>query len=304
MILTVTPNPAVDLTYQVDELDVGESHRVAAPAARAGGKGINVARVIAQTGGSAFALTTAGGAAGLRLADDLGESGLPHEVVPVAAQTRSSVAIVDRGSGLTTIFNETGDQLSAAEWSALWDAATRLSVPATCIVGSGSLPPGAPEDFYAELVALAAARGIPSIVDATGPGLLRAAEAGASVLKPNRRELAESTGESDPVAGARILLDRGAGLLLVSLGADGMLAIGPSSSPVHARLAEPLHGNATGAGDAGVAAVAACLAAGVTDPERILRRATAWSAAAVLAPLAGELDPSYPEIETRLIVTG
>lgn len=303
MILAVTPNPAVDLTYGVDELDVGESHRVAPPAFRAGGKGINVARVVAQTGGRAFALTTAGGAAGLRLADDLSASGLPHEVVPVAAQTRGSVAIVDRASGLTTIFNETGEPLTDAEWNALRDAATRLAVPATCIVGSGSLPPGAPEDFYAGLVALAATWRIPSIVDATGPGLLRAAEAGASVLKPNRRELAESTGESDPVAGARLLLDRGAGMVLVSLGADGMLVVGPSAGPVHARLPEPLHGNATGAGDAAVAAVASCLADGIDDPERILSRATAWSAAAVLAPLAGELDPSYPHLETRLIIT-
>lgn len=303
MILTVTPNPAIDLTYTVDELDVGESHRVAAPASRAGGKGINVARVVAQTGGRAFALTTAGGAAGLRLADDLSTSGLPHEVVAVSAQTRSSVAIVDGSTGLTTIFNETGEPLSDAEWTALRAAIARLAVPATCIVGSGSLPPGAPDDFYAELAALAATMGIPSIVDATGPGLLRAAEAGASVLKPNRRELMESTGESDPVTGARLLLERGAGLVLVSLGADGMLAVGPSADPVHARIAEPLHGNATGAGDAAVAAVASCLAARDTEPEHILRLATAWSAAAVLAPLAGELDPSYPHLEDRIIIT-
>ncbi|KRC49357.1 ribokinase [Leifsonia sp. Root227] len=303
MILTVTPNPAVDLTYTVDELDVGESHRVAAPAARAGGKGINVARVIAQTGGRAFALTTAGGPAGLRIADDLTASGLPHEVVPVAAQTRSSVAIVDSTSGLTTIFNETGEALSSAEWTALRDAVTRLAVPAACIVGSGSLPPGAPDDFYAELVVLAIARGIPSIVDAVGPGLLRAAESGVSVLKPNRRELAESTGENDPVTGARLLLGRGAGLVIVSLGVDGMLAVGPSAEPIQVRLPEPLHGNATGAGDAAVAAVAGLLAAGVTDPETILRRATAWSAAAVLAPLAGELDASYPQLEDHVIVT-
>ncbi|MEO7016972.1 MAG: 1-phosphofructokinase family hexose kinase, partial [Leifsonia sp.] len=65
----------------------------------------------------------------------------------------------------------------------------------------------------------------------------------------------------------------------------------------------PLHGNATGAGDAGVAAVASCLAGGVTDPETLLRRATAWSAAAVLAPLAGELDPGYAELEARLVLT-
>ncbi|WP_223691678.1 1-phosphofructokinase family hexose kinase [Leifsonia poae] len=304
MILTVTPNPAIDVTYRVSALDIGESHRVS-PATRAGGKGINVARVIAQTGGHAFALTTAGGAAGLRLADDLQASGLPHELIPVAAPTRSSVAIVDGASGLTTIFNETGDPLSEKEWTAFDDAVDRLAVAATCLVGSGSLPPGAPIDFYARLVRVASTCGIPSIVDATGPGLLLAAEAGADVLKPNRRELAESTGEDDPIVGAARLLERGAGLVLVSLGEQGMLAV-PASNPsraLRAALPQPLHGNATGAGDAGVAAVAACLAAGITDPATLLSRATAWSAAAVLAPLAGELDPSYADLETRLELT-
>jgi 1-phosphofructokinase family hexose kinase len=307
VILTVTPNPALDLTYRVAALDVGESHRVAAPSTRAGGKGINVARVVAQTNGHAFALTTAGGPAGFRFAEDLMASGVPHELVPVSEQTRSSVAIVDEGSGLTTIFNETGSPLQSVEWVALGDAVERLAVPASCIVGSGSLPPGAPEDFYAQLVEVASAHGIPAIVDATGPGLLLAAEAGAAVLKPNRRELTESTGETDPVAGASRLLALGAGLVLVSLGERGMIAVGTSASGalsvLSARLPQPLHGNATGAGDAGVAAVATCLAAGISEPETILRRATAWSAAAVLAPLAGELDPSYAELESQLELT-
>ncbi|MGN6426796.1 MAG: 1-phosphofructokinase family hexose kinase [Leifsonia sp.] len=301
MILTVTPNPAIDLTYRVAALEPGETHRVRAPAARAGGKGLNVARVIAQTGGAAFALTTAGGASGLRLAQDLEADGLPSEVVPVAAATRSSVAIVDEAAGETTIFNETGEPLGTSEWKALHDAAERLAIPAATIVGSGSLPPEAPDGFYAELVAIARRRGVPSVIDATGRALLLAAEAGASVLKPNRRELADTVGGDDPVTGARTLLDAGAGLVLVSLGADGMLAVAPGAEPIAVRLPEPLSGNATGAGDAAVAAVASLLAAGVDDPERLLRRATAWSAAAVLAPLAGELDPGYADLESRLV---
>lgn len=302
MILTVTPNPAIDLTYRVATLEPGETHRVAAPAVRAGGKGLNVARVIAQTGGAAFALTTAGGPAGLRLADDLDAAGLPSELVPVAAPTRSSVAIVDEGSGETTIFNEAGGALSPAEWTALRDAVERLAVPATAIVGSGSLPPGAPDSFYADLVEVARRRGVPSVIDAIGLPLLAAAEAGADVLKPNRRELADTVGTDDPVDGARALLAAGARLVLVSLGADGMLAVserGVSS----ARLPHPLTGNATGAGDAAVAAVATALASGITDPSTLVRRATAWSAAAVVAPLAGELDPAYPEYEARLVLS-
>lgn len=302
MILTVTPNPAIDITYRVSALEVGETHRVEAPAARAGGKGLNVARVIAQTGGASFVLTTAGGASGLRLADDLEAGGLPSELVPVAAATRSSVAIVDERTGITTIFNETGSALSPAEWTALREAVERLVLPATAVVGSGSLPPGAPETFYADLVAVARRRGIPSVIDATGLPLLAAAEAGADVLKPNRRELADTVGVDDPVEGARTLLAAGAGLVLVSLGADGMLAVS-GDGVASARLPRPLSGNATGAGDAAVAAVVTALASGTTDPAALVRRATAWSAAAVVAPLAGELDPAYREYEARLVTS-
>lgn len=300
MILTVTPNPALDLTYRVPRLQPGETHRAAAPAVRAGGKGLNVARVLAQTGTAAFILTTAGGPPGLRLADDLEASHLPSELVPVEAPTRSSVAVVDESTGETTVINETGGTLSAAEWTALHDAVDRLVVPATCVVGSGSLPPDAPDDVYARLVAAAAARGLPSVIDAVGTPLVLAAEAGASVVKPNRRELTDTTGRDDPVAGARVLLDAGAGLVVVSLGAEGMLAVPRDGAPVHARLGSPLTGNATGAGDAAVAAMASLLAVGVTDPSTLVRRATAWSAAAVLSPLAGELAPDFREFEGRI----
>ena len=118
---------------------------------------------------------------------------------------------------------------------------------------------------------------------------------------PRPRQLA------DPLDGARELLRRGAELVLLSQGADGMLAIsasatGPDLHVLHARLDRVLAGNPTGAGDAAVAAGAVLMDAGIHDPEQILRRATAWSAAAVLMPLAGEIHPSWPNLERDLIV--
>jgi fructose-1-phosphate kinase PfkB-like protein len=89
--------------------------------------------------------------------------------------------------------------------------------------------------------------------------------------------------------------------VLLSLGADGMLAV-TASEVLHARLDAPLAGNPTGAGDAGVAACAVLYADGIRDPETILRRATAWSAAAVLMPLAGEISDDWPALEQRLVV--
>lgn len=304
MILTVTPNPAIDMTFTVTGLDVGESHRVDAAQVRAGGKGINVARVAHQLGYETVALAPTGGLTGRDFERQLTASGVPHRLVPVAADTRRSITIVDSMHDTTTVLNERGGPLASAEWAALATATLELVGRAHCLVGSGSLPPDAPDTAYAELVGMAHRHGIPAVIDTTGPALLLAARAEADIVKPNRRELAETTGEDDPVIGATHLLGLGAGLVLVSLGEAGMLAVTADdpTRPLRASLPEPLTGNPTGAGDAAVAAIAATLATGSRDPLEILLRATAWSAAAVLMPLASEISPSYPEIESRLLI--
>lgn len=301
MILTVTPNPALDLTWRVDRLTVGATHRADAGAARAGGKGLNVARVAHAQGASTLALTTAGGRSGIAFSAELAASGVPHRVVPVAAATRQSVAIVDEELGDTTIINERGVNPADAEWAALFGEVVDALPSARVLVVSGSLPPGAPESFVPLLIGAARDAGVPAIVDTSGPALLHAADAGASVLKPNAAELVEATGIADPVDGARSLIARGVELVLLSLGADGMLAV-TASEVLHARLDAPLAGNPTGAGDAGVAACAVLFAAGVRDPETVLRRATSWSAAAVLTPLAGEISDDWRALEDRLVV--
>lgn len=315
MILTVTPNAALDLTWWVDHLELGATHRVTTGMVRAGGKSLNVARVAHQQGFEVLALATTGGNTGAELEEELAQSGLPHQLIAVKAHTRRSIALYDAAHDETSIFNEFGEPHSDEEWQALLDAASAALPQACCLVGSGSLPPVNPgsafnsSDFYPELVRRAAARGIPSIIDTSGPALLAAADAGAMVLKPNRDELIAATDISDPVRGARSLIERGARLVLLSMGAAGMLAVSADDPDGHllARLPEALVGNPTGAGDAAVAAVASCFeeashGAMTLEPEFILRRATAWSAAAVLMPLAGEISPVHEELATRLIV--
>lgn len=302
MILTVTPNPALDLTWHVDRLVEGGSHRAEAGATRAGGKGLNVARVAHAEGANTLAVTTSGGRVGDEFAAELRASGVPHALVPVAAETRRSIAIVDDALGDTTIINERGRNPDDPEWAALLAEVVERLPGATVLVISGSVPPGAPDSLLPMLVAVGKDAGVPVIVDTSGPALLRAADAGATVLKPNAAELVEATGIAEPVEGARSLLARGAELVLLSLGADGMLAI-TASDVVHARLDEPLAGNPTGAGDAAVAACAVLYAEGERDPERVLRRATAWSAAAVLTPLAGDISPRWTSLEQQLHVS-
>ncbi|MDQ0893126.1 1-phosphofructokinase family hexose kinase [Agromyces ramosus] len=313
MILTVTPNPALDLTWHVEALSPGATHRVPTAAARAGGKGLNVARVLHGAGHEVLALATTGGATGAEFTAELAASGVPHRLLAVRAPTRRSAAIVDDRRGETVVLNELGGPLAAEESTALHDSAVQLARDAGVVAICGSLPPGFGAEHLGELVAAIAASGVPVVADTSGPALLAAARAGAHVVKPNREELEQATGRAEPLAGARALLDLGAHLIVVSLGTEGLLVVGRSGAPVHARLPEPLHGNATGAGDAAVAAIAAALATGVdlaadTDAAArarldLARRATAWSASAVLMPLAGELSPRHAELEAAVVAT-
>ena len=324
MIVTVTPNPALDLTWHVERIVPGGTHRADTGVARAGGKGLNVARVAHAQGAPVLALATAGGPTGDEFAAELASSGVPHELTAVQGATRRSVALVDEHLGDTTIVNERGIAPTAREWDALRAAVARALATGNpvrdvvdasgsasgraavkkikpVLVLSGSLPPGTPDDLLPSLIRIGRAAGAIVIADTSGPALLVAADAGATVLKPNAAELAEATGIADPIAGACELLHRGASLVLLSRGADGMLAV-TSDEIVRARLAEPLAGNPTGAGDAAVAACAVLMAQGEKKPTVLLRRATAWSAAAVLMPLAGEIHPSWPDLESALIV--
>ncbi|MFF2631823.1 1-phosphofructokinase family hexose kinase [Microbacterium sp. NPDC058021] len=311
MILTVTPNPALDCTWHVDALVPGDSHRVGTGAERAGGKGVNVARVLQATGSDTLALATAGGDTGRALAADLGASGVPHRLVPVAAATRRSIAVVDDRHGEATLLNERGGGLSPAEADALLDAARALAAQATTVVVSGSLPPGIRSEDIGLLVADLVRAGTTTIADVTGPALLAAATAGAHVVKPNAAELHETTGCHDPLTGARVLLEQGAGLAVVSLGGDGMLLVRRSAPDraLRARLPEMLHGNPTGAGDAAVAAIAALLArrgdaTDLTDDDlvHLARAAVGWSASAVLMPQAGEVSPERDRLAAAVIL--
>ncbi|MGI5231672.1 1-phosphofructokinase family hexose kinase [Actinoallomurus sp. CA-142502] len=290
MIVTITPNLALDVTYAVTELRPGETNRVDSVHARAGGKGVNVARVLRSLGHDVLVLGLAGGPTGEAVRADLEASGLAHDLVPAAGETRRTVTVV--AGDEATMLGEPGPAVAPEEWAAL-----EARVPdADALVISGSLPPGVDGEAVAGLTARLSARGVPVIVDTSGEALLRAAPH-AWAVKPNAEELAGTTGTDDPVAGARML---GASAVVVSLGADGLLAV--TAGGVH-RAAPPrrVSGNPTGAGDAVVAALAAGVAAGgaVSWPG-LLADAAALSAAAVLAPLAGSFDRSaYEEFRAR-----
>lgn len=292
MILTVTPNPAVDVTILGENLWWGESNRVPPARSRAGGKGINVSRVLHQMGWGTTAVAAVGESDIEAFRRDLGE--IPSALVSVAGAARRSYAVVNQTEQQTTLFNENGYPLDSSHWDIIVKAVSERVGESRCLVVAGSVPPGVTPEQVVRLFEPAAAVGIPTVADLTGAYLSAAAQAGVDLLKPNRRELAEATGLSDPIDGARALQRLGAGTVVVSLGSGGMLVVPPGAASValHAQSAI-LSGNPTGAGDAAVASIAAHLAEGESDPDVLLARAVAWSAAAVREPQAGRLNLDY-----------
>ncbi|MET7379541.1 1-phosphofructokinase family hexose kinase [Streptomyces sp. NPDC005526] len=304
MILTVTLNTALDITYRVPSLRPHAAHRVAEVVERPGGKGLNVARVLAALGHEVTVTGFAGGATGRVVRDRLaGVSGAADALVPVAGATRRTVAVVDQRTGDTTQLNEPGPLVAPAEWAAFQNVYEELLGSVTAVALCGSLPPGVPVGAYAGLVRTARAAGVPVLLDTSGEPLRRAVAARPDIIKPNADELAELTGAHEPLRAAQDARRRGARAVVASLGADGLLAHTPeglwrATPPAHVR------GNPTGAGDSAVAGLLSGLAEHLPWPSR-LARAAALATATVLAPAAGEFDrATYEELVDRVSVTG
>ncbi|OII63325.1 1-phosphofructokinase [Streptomyces sp. CC53] len=302
MILTVTLNTALDLTYTVPALVPHTAHRVAEAAERPGGKGVNVARVLAALGHEAVVTGFAGGPTGEVLRGLLAPLPVRDALVPIAGATRRTVTVAGTAGGEATRFDEPGPVVSAAEWAALLAVYDELLPQARAVALCGSLPPGVHVGAYAPLVRRARAAGVPVLLDTSGEPLRRGIAARPDVVKPNAQELAALTGGREPLRATRDARRRGAHAVVTSLGADGLLAVTPDGTWQAAPPA-PVRGNPTGAGDAAVAGLLSAAVEGLPWPDR-LARAAALAAAAVLAPVAGEYDPdAYADLRPRVTVT-
>lgn len=307
MIVAITPNPALDITYRIARLSVGGSHRVAEAIERPGGKGLNVARVLAALGEPVAVSGFLGGTCGQRMRALIAElpelAHAPAGWVMVPAETRRTVAIVDDEGD--TIFNEAGVAADPAAWDALLGGIAGLLDGGTVLACSGSIAPGTRPGVLAQLIDVAHELGARAVVDTSGDWLIEAARAGADLLKPNHAELLAATGAQDADTGVHTLLDLGAQAVAVSAGADGMSVHLGTGSGWRAR-GPRLSGNAIGAGDASVAAWCRGLATGADLDDlaaRTLADAVALSAAAVLAPVAGEFDAdAYRRLSAQITV--
>ncbi|MCX5246931.1 1-phosphofructokinase family hexose kinase [Streptomyces sp. NBC_00201] len=304
MILTVTLNTALDITYRVPALKPQASHRVTEVTERPGGKGLNVARVLAALGHEVTVTGFTGGATGRAVQEQL--TAVPRLVdalVPVTGASRRTIAVADERTGDTTQLNEPGPTIGPAEWTAFQEAYEDLLASVSAVALCGSLPPGVPVGAYAGLIRTARSAGVPVLLDTSGEPLRRGVAARPDIVKPNADELAELTGSHEPLRGAQDARRRGAHAVVASLGANGLLAVTPEGR-WHATPPAHLHGNPTGAGDSAVAGLLSGLVENLPWPDR-LSRAVALSAATVLAPVAGEFDPAaYEDVVGRVAVNG
>ncbi|MEU8516145.1 1-phosphofructokinase [Kitasatospora sp. NPDC048722] len=301
MIVTITPNPSLDRTYELGTLTPGEVNRAAHDRLDPGGKGVNVSRALTAAGHRTTAVLPLGGLSGQLLADLLRSQGIDVAAVAISGDTRINVSIAEDSGSLTKI-NAVGPELSAAESAALLALVREdhLGHGVDWLACCGSLPRGLAPEWYAELVAQVHSGGARIALDTSGPALLAALSARPDVVKPNREELAEAVGRpvatvGDAVDAAGELRKRGAQQVLASLGADGMLLIAEEgnwygSAPVAAVRSD------VGAGDASLAGF---LGAGGSGPEA-LAAALAHGAAAVQLP--GSVMPAPADLDPAAVV--
>jgi 1-phosphofructokinase len=294
MILTVTPNPSLDRTLEVESLVRGEVLRAGATRVDAGGKGVNVSRALLANGHDTKVVLPVGGFEGEQFVALLDELGVEVVSVPIAEPIRINVTAVE-ADGTTTKLNAPGPELSAPEVEALLNATVDAAQDASWVAACGSLPPGAPDDFYAQLAWALRARGVRVAVDTSGAPLEAALTAAPEVVKPNREELAELAGMEietfgDVVSGAGKIRSLGVGTVVASLGPFGAVLVEEDSAFV--AETPPLTPRSTvGAGDA---LLAGFLAAGGRGSEA-LAEGVAWGTAACRLP--GTAMPGPADID-------
>lgn len=296
MIVTLTANPSVDRTLEIPALERGEVVRATAARVHPGGKGVNVARALIANGISARAVLPTGGREGDQLLDLLSSRGLDVVPVQIAEPIRENVTIVEP-DGTVTKLNAPGPRLTSQEVAELVEATVEASRGADWVALCGALPPGVPEDLYGSLVMKLHAVGVRVAVDASGTALTESIDMRPDLMKPNADELAEAVGKPihtlrDVVEGARGLLERGVGHVLVSLGERGAVSVSDAVA-TRAWTTPVIPRSTVGAGDA---TLAGFLATDGVAAEAV-RAAVAWGAAAVRLPGTGMPGPTDIDVD-------
>jgi len=289
MIATVTLNPSLDEWLQLDTLRVGDLNRATDFARYPGGKGINVARVIHELGGSTVAYGVAGGEDGLILRELMNRLAIPHQFLTVRGATRNNYKIRTARPRALTEINAAGPRVSAAHLSALARRFLDRQPPYRCVTFCGSLPPGVPSTIYRRWIRALRLRGIPTVLDASGAALHHGLAGRPWCIKPNRQEAEELLGRrlastKRLIDAAQTLLGRGPSVVILSLGREG--AVFAAADPRGVWMARPpivKVASAVGAGDSLVGGFLVGWARGLTGLESF-RLGVACGTASAMTP--------------------
>jgi tagatose 6-phosphate kinase len=297
VIVTVTVNAALDRTLTVPVFQIGFRHRSSDVLTLAGGKGINVARALKRLDMPVVATGLAGGRTGTRIVEELTAEAILNDFVRIAAESRTSTAVVDPTSGAYTEINEWGPEVTAAELQTLSEKLHYLSRGADFVVLSGSLPRKVPTSFYADTARELGRRDVRVVLDSEGEPLQVGVEAGPFLVSPNQREAEQLVGQEledddDFLMALDAIAEMGARNVLITLetGCFALLRFGKKTRRVRALApyVEPVSG--VGSGDV----LLAQFLASVVDeraPDETLRLAVAAGAASVREVGAGRFDP-------------
>ena len=260
MIVTVTMNPAIDKTVEVEELICRGLNRIRKVEYDAGGKGINVSKTINELGGHSVATGFLGGNNGQVIASVLKEKGIACDFVWVSGETRTNTKVVEDDGSLTEL-NELGPMIDDKDICELKSKLLGYADKNTMFIFAGSIPAGVPKDIYGKLIRLVKSRGACVLLDADGEVFYKSVEAGPDIIKPNQVELEEyfglqeGTDANELIRAAQTLEKKGVKNIVVSMGKSGALFLLEDYKARCPGLSIKAH-SAVGAGDAMVAALA------------------------------------------------
>ncbi len=307
MIITVTLNPSLDRTLTVPCITFGGVLRATASRLDWGGKGFNISRALQALGAESVAMGLVGGSTGQVLERGLRGMGITTDLVSIDGETRTNVVIADSQGECYVKVNEPGPAVHKDELAVFLDRVRARIWPGDLWILSGSLPPGVPSDFYAQLIRLVQARGARALLDTSGEPLGLGCAASPSLIKPNAVEAAEVTGlqiqtDSDALDAAYALLRHGVEYVALSLGIKGLL-LASAQQVVRAKPPHVQARNPVGAGDALLAGLAWAL-----DRELSLVEMARWGVAAgtaaamqegVSTGTRAEVEALYGKVQTE-----
>ena len=260
MITVVTLNPALDKIYFVDGFKVGSMFRVKNIIKSAGGKGINVSRVLSILGAQVFTAGFLAGDTGRWICDSITRHGIENSFIWVDGETRTNINVIDRTCMTETEILEFGPNIKEEDICSFVDNFKDILKRTKVLICTGGLPEGIPVDFYKTLIDMAKPLGIKTILDASGDTLKEGIKAGPDFIKPNLRELSYVYGKSisekeDIIKACVCILDSGVGSVIASMGAEGAV-MADESHIMHIKPPGISAVNAIGSGDSMTAGAA------------------------------------------------